>query len=251
MQDQSSDKQKSSNQIKIILVGAISVGKTCLIAHYQTGKFLSEVPSTCGSSFVEIKKVIKGQKYTLNVWDTAGQEKYDSLTKIFTKNANIVILVYSIVDKKSFQTLNRWLKLIKEINGDEGYALGVAANKSDLYKQSVVPDSEGQNYAKKINAIWKLTSAKEEDRGIEELIDELLELYFQLKNKSNNPEFIKLNKKENKKKEGGCCKGKGSASKNNNEREEKIRRDNRINSKISTISDEENNNNNKDDEEDF
>ena len=251
MQDQSSDKQKSSNQIKIILVGAISVGKTCLIAHYQTGKFLSEVPSTCGSSFVEIKKVIKGQKYTLNVWDTAGQEKYDSLTKIFTKNANIVILVYSIVDKKSFQTLNRWLKLIKEINGDEGYALGVAANKSDLYKQSVVPDSEGQNYAKKINAIWKLTSAKEEDRGIEELIDELLEIYFQIKNKSNNPEFIKLNKKENKKKEGGCCKGKGSASKNNNEREEKIRRDNRINSKISTISDEENNNNNKDDEEDF
>ena len=143
------------------------------------------------------------------------------------------------------------MKLIKEINGDEGYALGVAANKSDLYKQSVVPDSEGQNYAKKINAIWKLTSAKEEDRGIEELIDELLEIYFQIKNKSNNPEFIKLNKKENKKKEGGCCKGKGSASKNNNEREEKIRRDNRINSKISTISDEENNNNNKDDEEDF
>ena len=75
MQDQSSDKPKSANQIKIILVGAISVGKTCLIAHYQTGKFLSEVPSTCGSSFVEIKKVIKGKKYTLNVWDIAGQEK--------------------------------------------------------------------------------------------------------------------------------------------------------------------------------
>ena len=253
MQDQSSDKPKSANQIKIILVGAISVGKTCLIAHYQTGKFLSEVPSTCGSSFVEIKKVIKGKKYTLNVWDTAGQEKYDSLTKIFTKNANIVILVYSIVDKKSFQALNRWLKLIKEINGDEGYALGVAANKSDLYKQSVVPDSEGQNYAKKINAIWKLTSAKEEDRGIEELIDELLEVYFQIKNNSNNPEFIKLNnKKENKRKEGGCCKGKGSSSKNKNNSEGNIGRDNRINSKISTISVEENNNNkDKDDDEDF
>ena len=146
MEEHSKEKTKS-NKIKIIVVGSMEVGKTCLINHYQTGKFLTEIPSTCGSSFVEIKKIIKDKKYTLNLWDTAGQEKYDSLTKIFTKNANIVILVYSIIDKNSFQSLNKWLKLVKEINGEDGYALGVAANKSDLYKKLVVPDSQGKDYA--------------------------------------------------------------------------------------------------------
>ena len=175
MSEQSSDKQKTKNEIKIIVVGSIAVGKTCLIAHYQTGKFLSEIPSTCGSSFVQKKAIINGKKYTLNLWDTAGQEKYDSLTKIFTKNANVIILVYSIADKKSFQSLNKWLKLVKEINGEDGYALGVAANKSDLYKKLVVPDSQGKDYARKIRALWKSTSAKEEDRGFEQLIDEFKE----------------------------------------------------------------------------
>ena len=252
MEDQS-DKSKSSSQIKIIVVGSMAVGKTCLIAHYQTGKFLSEIPSTCGSSFVQIKKVIKGKKYTLNLWDTAGQEKYNSLTKIFAKNANIVILVYSIVDKKSFRSLNEWLKLVKEINGEDGYAIGVAANKSDLYKQSVVSDSQGQDYAKKIKAIWKSTSAKEEDRGIEELIDELLEIYLKKQNNNSNPEYIKLSShKDNHNNEGGCCKGGNNNNKNDNnhdEYEERNVRDNRINSKISTISVDENNY--KDDDEDF
>ena len=253
MEDQS-DKSKSSSQIKIIVVGSMDVGKTSLIEHYQTGKFLSEIPSTCGSSFSQIKKVIKGKKYILNLWDTAGQEKYDSLIKIFAKNANIVILVYSIIDKKSFQSLNKWLKLVKEINGEDGYAIGVAANKSDLYKQSVVSDGQGQDYAKKIKAIWKSTSAKEEDRGIEELIDELLEIYLKIQNNNSNPNYIKLgNIRDNNRREGKCCRGNGNNSNNNNnnndEYEEKIGRDNRTNSKISTISVDENNG--KDDDEDF
>ena len=248
MEDQNPDKPKS-NTIKIIVVGSMAVGKTCLIAHYQTGKFLSDIPSTCGSSFVQIKKTVKGKKYTLNLWDTAGQEKYDSLTKIFTKNANIVILVYSIVDKKSFQALNKWLKIVKEINGEDGYALGVAANKSDLYKQTVVPDSQGQEYAKKIKAVWKSTSAKEEDKGIEVLIDELLEIYLAKQHNNNNPEYIKLNNKdENKKKEGGCCSGKGHNKTVDNT--EKNQRDKRINTGVSVISDV-TDNNNKDDDEDF
>ena len=248
MEEEDLSTNDKTRSIKIILVGSMEVGKTCLISHYQTGKFLSDIPSTCGSSYIQIKKTIKGKKYNLNLWDTAGQEKYDSLTKIFTKNANIVILVYSIVDKKSFQALNKWLKLVKEINGEDGYALGLAANKSDLYKQSVVPDSQGQDYAKKIKAVWKSTSAKEEDKGIELLIDELLEIYLNMKTNNNNPQYIQLNEKNvNKKKEGGCCKGKGNNK--NVDYNETMKRDKRINTKVSEISDDENNN--KDDDEDF
>ena len=251
MEDQRPDKPKQKNVIKIILVGSMAVGKTCLITHYQTGKFLSEIPSTCGSSFVQKKKTINGIKYTLNLWDTAGQEKYNSLTKMFTKNANIVILVYSIIDKQSFQDLGKWLKLVKENNGEDGYVIGIAANKSDLYKNSVVTDSQGQEYARKIKAIWKSTSAKEEDRGINILIDELVEMYVEMKKNNDNPNGLKLNNSNNKskKKEGGCCRGKNNY-KNGNDNENEGR-DKRINSKISTISVEENNIDKNNDDEDF
>ena len=212
-EEQKSDKSKM-NQIKIIVVGSMAVGKTCLIAHYQTGRFLSEIPSTCGSSFVQKKKIIDGKKYTLNLWDTAGQEKYDSLTKIFTKNANIIILVYSITDKKSFQSLDKWLKLVKDINNEDSYVLGVAANKSDLYKSSEVPDNLGIDYANRIGAIFKATSAKEEDRGIEQLIDELLNKFLSLKKNALNNKNISLQRDVKDKKEKGCCGGGKSSTDN-------------------------------------
>jgi len=238
MEDQS-DKARNSNQIKVIMVGSMAVGKTCLIAHYQSGKFLSDLPSTSGSSYVQIKKVINGKKYNLNLWDTAGQEKYDSLTKIFTKNANIIILVYSIVDKKSFAALDKWLNLVKETNNEEDFVLGIAANKSDLYKQYEVSDNQGKEYAKKNKAIWKSTSAKEGDKGIEELIDELLRIYLETKRNNINSDNIQLGSEHSKSKDHGCCKG------GNKKKKKGMAQNDRNYSKVSNLS------NTKDEEEDF
>jgi small GTP-binding protein len=178
---------------------------------------LQHIPSTFGSNFVKIDKIINNKKYVLNIWDTAGQEKYNSLTQTFTKNAKIVILVYSIIDKKSFLDLDNWLKLVKEGNGEKGYVLGVAANKWDLYLQSEVSDKKGKEYAKKINAIWKSTSAKEESKGIEELISELTMEYIKIEESGGNirTESIRLDKNmASKDKKGGCCGGGKKKEKN-------------------------------------
>ena len=206
-----------TSEIKIIILGSVGVGKTCLITRYKTGKFLQHIPSTFGSNFVKIDKIINNKKYVLNIWDTAGQEKYNSLTQTFTKNAKIVILVYSIIDKKSFLDLDNWLKLVKEGNGEKGYVLGVAANKWDLYLQSEVSDKKGKEYAKKINAIWKSTSAKEESKGIEELISELTMEYIKIEESGGNirTESIRLDKNmASKDKKGGCCGGGKKKEKN-------------------------------------
>ena len=210
------------NEIKVIILGSVGVGKTCLITRYKTGKFLQTIPSTFGSNFVKINKIINNKEYIFNLWDTAGQEKYNSLTQTFTKNAKIVILVYSITDKKSFLALDNWLKLVKDGNGETGYVLGVAGNKSDLYTESEVPDKKGKEYAKKINAVFKLTSAKEESKGIEELMNELVMNYVQIEEKeekTNNRtnsgvrlDSLYLSKK---KKKGGCCKGDDEKNKYN------------------------------------
>ena len=207
-----------ANEIKVILLGSIGVGKTCLITRYKTGKFLDKLPSTRSPNYVQIQKEINNKEYTFNIWDTAGQEKYNSLTQTFAKNAKIIILVYSIIDKESFNSLNKWLELAKNVNGEKGYSLGIAANKSDLYKENIkdiIPDSKGKEYAKKINAIWKSTSAKEDSESIVELMNELMEDFINNKKNLINVEISYrldstiLSKKE----KSGCCKG-NSDSKN-------------------------------------
>ena len=206
-----------NNQIKVIVLGSPGVGKTALITRYKTRKFIQNIPSTSGSNFVTITKIIDNKKYILNFWDTAGQEKYKSLTQSFTKNAKIVLLIYSIVDKKSLQDLDVWLNLVKERNGKKGYSLGIAANKSDLLEQSEVDDEEGKKYAEKEKAIWKLTSALEENKGIDELVDELLNNYINIVQKESNFDdvTIKLDKSIFQKNQTGCCKGKKSKKKIN------------------------------------
>ena len=211
---------EDNNEIKVIFLGSVGVGKTSLIARYKTHKFIENITSTFGPNFMTINKIIKNKKYVLNLWDTAGQEKYHSLTQTFTKNAKVIVLVYSITDKKSFSDLDSWLKSVKDENGEQGYTLGIAANKSDLYDQSQVDDEEGKNYSKKINAIWKSTSALEEDQGIEELMNELLNNYVTIleKDLNINDVTIKLDSSiMNDKKKGNCCKG------NVNEKKIKVR----------------------------
>ena len=117
--------------------------------------------------------------------------------------------------------MDTWINLVKERNGEKGYLLGIAANKSDLYEQSEVSDEEGKKYAKKIKAIWKLTSALKESKGIDELMEELLNNYINYEEKGNNNDVtvtIKLDKssfsKDNKKEE-GCCKNKKNKNENN------------------------------------
>ena len=79
------DEEEINNQIKVVILGSVGVGKTSLITRYKTRKFLKNIPSTSGSNFVNIIKIINNKKYILNIWDTAGQEKFNSLTQTFIK----------------------------------------------------------------------------------------------------------------------------------------------------------------------
>ena len=134
--------------IKIIMVGSLNVGKTSLVTKYATGKIPGQTKSSKNASYVSKFRNINGIKFEIYLWDTAGQEKYKSLTKLFIKEKKIAILVYSIDNEKSFNDLDDWLNLIKAFNKDE-LILGVAANKSDLKSDSTISESKGREYAKK------------------------------------------------------------------------------------------------------
>ena len=102
---------------KVVLIGESGVGKTSIIARYTTNTFKSELAMTSAASFVTKKIIMEDENKSIiyDIWDTAGQEKYRTLTKMFYKYAAICILVYDITRKSSFDELkNYWIKEIKE-----------------------------------------------------------------------------------------------------------------------------------------
>ena len=168
--------EPSTIPVKIIVVGSMDVGKTSLVTKYATGKSPVSTKTTKTASYVEKIKNVNGMKFEIKLWDTAGQEKYKCLTKLFIKDAKIALLVYAIDNEQSFKDLDGWLEIIKNTNQDLTI-FGIAANKSDLASENTIPDEKGKEYAKKIGAEWKLTSAIGEGGGIEEFIDDLFIKY--------------------------------------------------------------------------
>ena len=159
---------------KLVLVGDSGVGKTCLISRFISGQFDAESKSTNGASYASKKVEYPelGKSLVLDIWDTAGQEKYKSLTKFFYKDAVMIILVYDITRKESFDNLkNFWYKEIKD-NGEKDIVLGIAGNKSDLYDNEAVSELEAREFAKSINAIYALTSAQN-NSGVDQLFHDI------------------------------------------------------------------------------
>ena len=159
--------------IKITLLGNPGVGKTCIIARYIENVYNENNASTIGANYSEktIKK--KGREYQLDIWDTAGQEKFHSLGKHFYKDSYIVCLVYDITNQESVDALKSvWYPDIQKY-GEKYAVLAVIGNKSDLYENEELADEQqAKDFAKEINATFMLTSAKTGD-GIEKLFDVL------------------------------------------------------------------------------
>ena len=164
------EEDKSAVSCKVVLIGESGVGKTSIISRFITNTFSSILMSTTGASFATKSIYLEKEDRTVKfeIWDTAGQEKYRSLAKVFYKNAQVCILVYDISRKTSFEEIkNYWFKEIKN-NALDSIILALAGNKSDTYEFEEVSDEEAKNYAKEINAIFQKTSAKT-DVGVNEL----------------------------------------------------------------------------------
>jgi len=204
--------ESSDNDIKMILLGDCGVGKTNIISRYLKNEFKEKEMSSTGANYAMKKIKINGINFNLNLWDTAGQEKFRSVTKMFVQESQIILLCYSIIDHKSFDNLSFWLNLVKDIIGND-FVLGVAGNKSDLYEKEEVQDSEGENFANEHNAIFKLVSAKDNKEGIDLLFNELIKKYIDLKtgnaddnsDEKDNKQQMKINEIIDEKEKKKCC----------------------------------------------
>ena len=172
-----SEKNENEMECKLVFVGESSVGKTSLINQYIKNVYNDNGISTVGcDKFTKQLNLDDSKKIELVIWDTAGQERFRALNSIFLKGANIVLMVYDITNRHSFEEIkNYWYQtIIEKVNGK--FILGLAGNKSDLYESSQVPVEEGKDYAKKINAIFSETTALNLN-SIQDLINSLVKEY--------------------------------------------------------------------------
>ena len=193
---------------RVVLLGKQATGKTCIIAQFINGSFDPGTISSLTAQF--IRKTIQfadGRNITLDIWDTAGQEKYRAIAKIYYKEARAVILVYDITDESSFKEMKEyWYEQVK-LYAKKDVIFAVAANKNDLDEERKISDEEGRKFANEIGAIFASTSAKNAD-GIQALFDNVGQkiLNPSFIEKETNASGIKLNGGDPKdKKCGGCC----------------------------------------------
>ena len=207
--------------MKIIVVGNGKVGKTTLTIKYVKGKFTSDYKKTLGVDFLNIKKYIKNieKEIEFYIWDTAGQDYYNSITKRYYKGADAALIVFAINDKDSFDNIISWYdKIYQEC---DNIPIILVMSKIDLKHEAVVSDIEAENLAKKLNIDFMKVSSKD-NIMVNEVFEKLSIIHFQNLNlESNNiieennysnrsgskkNGFQINNTKKEKKKGKNCCK---------------------------------------------
>ena len=147
---------------KLIFLGDQSVGKSCILNRFMNDTFTEEYQATIGLDFQSKNVQIDNQDIHLLLYDTAGQEKFRSLIPMYTRDANIILLVYDVSSKDSFMHLSDWLRDLTNIKKEE-VIFAVVGNKIDLDDRREVNSEEGENYAKEHDFIFAEVSAKTGD----------------------------------------------------------------------------------------
>ena len=190
--------------IKIILLGESGVGKTNLINVFLQFQFDDFSVSTMSSNAFHGFYNYNKKKYKYYIWDTAGQEMCRGINKIFVRDAKIILLVYSIDNRHSFEEINFWINFVKDVIEDDKYIIALVANKSDLIEEQTVLDEEGNELAQKNKFEFLVTSAAKDAAGFRKFVFKLLEQYIDMTggiiSGKNNIKLKKINYKNKKKK---------------------------------------------------
>lgn len=149
-------------ELKVVLVGETEVGKTCIVKREVTGQFDDKSLSTLGASFTSKPMTVGDTNVILQIWDTAGQEKYRGMTPMYYHGVHVVIVVYSITNRSSFDELGRWINDIRN-NAPEDAKIILVGNKTDLEIDRAVSQEEGKEKADYHGALFLEVSAKTGD----------------------------------------------------------------------------------------
>ena len=149
----------SNITLKILLIGDSTVGKTTLLLQYVDGKFSDSHITTIGVEYKDKNINLDGRELTLQIWDTSGQERYQSITKNFYRNADGIIFIFDLTNKESFEHMKTWLMSSVDCNKD--FKSILVGNKLDLKNERVVNEESIKKFLEKNEMKFFETSAKE------------------------------------------------------------------------------------------
>eukprot|EP00056_Hartaetosiga_gracilis_P006033 m.92355 g.92355 ORF g.92355 m.92355 type:complete len:225 (-) comp12356_c0_seq14:1268-1942(-) len=168
--------EELEHPVKVLIVGNGAVGKSSMIQRYCKGIFTQEYKKTIGVDFLEKKLSVDGEELRLMIWDTAGQEEFDSLTKTYYRDAEACVVAFSTIDRASFENVESWIKKVEDEVGRIPMVL--IQNKVDLLDQAEMTKEEAEGLADKIQLKFFRTSVLE-DHNIDQVFQYLGELYVQ------------------------------------------------------------------------
>jgi Ras-related protein Rab-2A len=177
---------------KYIIIGDAAVGKSNLLLRYTHGQFKPEYQLTIGVEFGAKNISINNKTYRIQIWDTAGQENFRSITRAYYKNSACALVVYDISSRESFDNVSTWIEDCRN-QSPQTIFMVLVGNKTDLDSENkrVVSFEEGQELAEKNKMMFFETSAKSGKnvdeifyRSAESIAKRIEENFYDLENES-------------------------------------------------------------------
>ncbi|KAJ3434449.1 small gtp binding protein rab8 [Anaeramoeba flamelloides] len=167
-------------KLKFLTLGDTAVGKTSLVLRFSDDEFEKNILPTIGIDFKVRTLIFQEKRVRIQVWDTAGQEKFKNITSAYYRGAQGIILTYSVSNRKSYEHVDYWIKNIENCSDCEIETI-LVANKTDLEKQREVSKEEGLKLANKYSIPYIETSAKS-GKNVEEAFLKLAKKVLSKKN---------------------------------------------------------------------
>ena len=184
---------KKEAKYKILILGDSKVGKSCFLTRYADKTYQEDYLSTIGMDYkIKNYELENGDIIKLYIWDTAGQDRFRSITSNYYKGADGIILIYDITKQETFNNVRNWITSIKE-EAPAKVVLILVGNKVDDEKNRTVPQSEGEKIADEYNLPFLECSAKS-DINVTETFDVLIKKIVEINPKNKQGQKLQQNR---------------------------------------------------------
>ena len=186
---------------KVLLLGDTTVGKTCFLMKYTDKTFQDIHMATIGLDYrLKTMKLKSGKDIKLQIWDTAGQDRFRAITKNYYKGPYGIILIYDVTNLQTFENVKNWVSQIRE-EAANNVVIYIAANKIDMEAERKVSRQEGESLAQELGFPFMETSAKSGiniNETFEDLVERIDKVYGNIPQKPNKNKLYKAKKRT-------CC----------------------------------------------